>query len=221
MRNVGSKLVVAVAVVFLAGAGGAARAADPVLTADVGAGDAFTIVLADASSSPVKHLDPGTYSLVVHDHSSFHNFHLSGPGVDVTTDVDAVGDRTFTVTFVDGTYFFQCDQHAAQMKGQFTVGAVTAPPPAAPPTPAKLAASIGPGKRFTFTGAAGVTVGAVVVTVKDRSATDGFRLSGLGVSKATGVKFRGTATWKLTLRAGTYRVGSLKNPKLRRTFTVS
>src|SRR5256885_10936328 len=38
-------------------------------------------------------------------------------------------DQTFTVTFVDGTYFFQCDPHSNQMRGQFTVGSVTTPPP--------------------------------------------------------------------------------------------
>ena len=106
MPVVGSKLAVVVAVVFLAGAGGGPRAGGTGGTAGLGAGDAFTIVLADAGGSPVKHLDPGAYSLVVHDHSSFHNFHLSGPGVDVTTDVDAIGDRTFTVTFVGSALRF-------------------------------------------------------------------------------------------------------------------
>ena len=221
MRDVRSKLLVtAVAVVAMLGAGGAAHAADPVLTADVGLSDAFTISLADASGAPVKHLDVGTYTLVIHDHSSFHNFHLSGPGVDVTTDVDGIGDKTFTVSFTDGTYFFQCDPHSAQMKGSFTVGAVTAPPPT-PPAPGKLAGSISPANQFSLSRPAALAAGAVVVTVKDRSTTDGFRLAGPGVSKSTGAKFRGTVTWKLTLKAGTYRFGSLKNAKRSRAFTVS
>jgi hypothetical protein len=214
------KLVVMVIAVVLLGAGGAARAADPVLTADVGEGDGYSIGLADGSGSAVKHLDPGTYTLLVHDHSSFHNFHLSGPGVDVTTQTGAVGDKTFTVTFADGTYSFQCDPHSAEMRGSFTVGAGTTPP-AAPSSPGKLVGSIGPGSRLSLDATNGLTAGAFVVTVKDRSATDGFRLSGPGVSKATGARFRGIATWKITLKSGTYRFGSVKNPKLRRAFSVS
>jgi plastocyanin len=208
----------AVAVAFL-GAGSAARAADPVLTADVGIDDSFAIGITDPGGAPVKHLDPGTYTLLIHDHSSFHNFHFSGPGVDVASDVDFVGDRTFTVTLTDGTYFFQCDPHAGQMRGKFTVGAVTEPAPAAPPT--RLTAGLGPGKAFSLRPAAGLSAGKAIVTVNDRSAADGFRLGGPGVSKSTGVKFRGKVTWTVTLRAGTYTFGSSRNAKLRRSFTVS
>ena len=39
--------------------------------------------------------------------------------------------------------------------------------------------------------------------MRDRSATRGVRLSGAGVSRSTGVKFVGTATWKVTLTKGT------------------
>jgi hypothetical protein len=220
MPGVGCKLLVTVVAVALLGAGGA-RAADPVLTADVGQGDGFTIGVVDASGSPVTHLDPGTYTLVVHDHSSFHDFHLSGQGVDVTTDVDGIGDRTFTVTFVDGKYFFQCDPHSAQMKGSFTVGVVTETPPAPAPAPTKLSASLAASGAATLKPASGLTAGKYRITVSDRSAKDGFRLTGPGVSRATGVKFRGVATWTVTLNAGKYAYGSVKSAKLRRAFTVS
>jgi hypothetical protein len=220
MPGVGCKLLVTVVAVALLGAGGA-RAADPVLTADVGQGDGFTIGVVDASGSPVTHLDPGTYTLVVHDHSSFHDFHLSGPGVDVTTDVDGIGDRTFTVTFVDGKYFFQCDPHSAQMKGSFTVGTVTETPPAPAPPPTKLSASLAASGAATLKPASGLSAGKYRITVSDRSAKDGFRLTGPGVSRATGLKFRGVAAWTLTLNAGKYAYGSVKSAKLRRAFTVS
>jgi hypothetical protein len=59
------------------------------------------------------------------------------------------------------------------------------------------------------------------VTVTDRTATDGFRLAGPGVAKTTGVKLRGSATWKVTLQAGRYSFGSSRRPKLRRIFTIS
>ena len=211
---------------LLAGSAGATRADNPVLTGDVGAGDAFSISLKDASGAAVTHLDAGTYTLVIHDHSSFHNFDFSGPGVAVTTDVEAIGDKTFTVTLTDGTYFFQCDPHSAQMRGSFTVGAVTttttpAPPPPPAPAAAKKASASIAGSASSFRPSSGLSAGTFTVAVDDRSATDGFRLSGPGVSKATGAAFRGKVTWKVKLAKGRYSYGSALHPKLRHTFTVS
>ena len=220
-RGMVVRLLLAVVAVSLLGVG-TARADNPVLTGDVGAGDSFTITLNDSAGNKVSHLDAGTYTLNLHDHSAFHNFHFSGPGVDVTTSVDAVEDKTFTVTLTDGTYFFDCDPHSSQMKGSFTVGTVSTPPPPAPaPAAAKLAGSIGAGSKATLKPLAGLGAGKAVVTVKDTSASDGFRLAGPGVSKATGKAFRGTVKWTVALRAGRYSYGSVRNPKLRRTFTIS
>src|SRR5947208_11282424 len=95
-------LAAAVAALALPAAG---SADNPVLTGDVGLNDAFVITLVDAAGASVKHLDPGAYTLVVHDHSDLHNFHLFGPGTSATvasTEVDFKGDRTFTITLVDG-----------------------------------------------------------------------------------------------------------------------
>jgi hypothetical protein len=204
---------------------GAANAADPVLTGDVGAGDSFAITLKDSSGSPVTHLAVGTYTLVAHDRSDFHNFRLSGPGVDVATPIEGKGDSTFTVSLVDGTYFFICDAHPAQMKGKFTVGTATdttpTPPAPAPAPRTKLTGAIGPGASISLRPAAGLAAGKFAITVNDRSATDGFRLSGPGVTKATGAKFRGTVTWNVALQAGRYTFGSALRAKLRRAFTVS
>ena len=70
----------------------------------------------------VQTLEAGTYTLNVEDQSEMHNFHLIGPGVDEeVTDVPFVGERSVTVTLQAGTYTFQCDPHASQMKGTFTV----------------------------------------------------------------------------------------------------
>jgi hypothetical protein len=216
--------VVLGACALLVGSAGATRADNPVLTGDVGLGDAYTITLMDPSGALVKHLDPGTYTLVVHDHSTFHNFDFSGPGAAASTDVDFVGDKTFTVTLTDGTYFFQCDPHSAQMHGSFTVGAVAPPPPTPTPvastSPTKATASIS-GSASSFRPSSGLSAGSFSIIVSDRSATDGFRLSGPGVTKATTAKFRGTVTWKLELRAGTYSYGSARHPKLRHRFAVS
>ena len=82
-----------------------------------------------------SHLDPGVFSLTVDDRSDGHNFHLFGPGgVDVSTDVAAVGVKTFSVTLVDGTYAYLCDVHPVQMKSTFAVGTATSPPSTPPPT---------------------------------------------------------------------------------------
>jgi hypothetical protein len=81
----------------------------------------------------VTHLDAGTYEIEVHDNSTFHNFHLTGPGVDKATEVDTKGVETWLVTFTDGVYKFVCDPHASIMKGEFTVGSAQPPPPPPPP----------------------------------------------------------------------------------------
>ena len=220
------KLLVVSTLVALLSAAGSARADSGTLVGDVGQGDGFVISLTDSTGAKVTHLNTGTYTLVVHDHSSFHNFDLSGPGVSVATGVNTIGDQTFTVTLVDGTYFFQCDEHAAQMHGQFTVGTVTTPPPTTTPKPTPapataLAGSIGPGSKFGLSPSSGLSAGKFRIKVSDRSASDGFRLAGPGVTRSTGVKFKGSVTWAVTLKAGKYTFGSLRNPKLRRAFTIS
>jgi len=63
----------------------------------------------------------GSYELTVDDLSSAHNFHLTGPGVDVTTSVSGEGSDTFTVELVPGTYEFVCDPHASSMNGSLAV----------------------------------------------------------------------------------------------------
>ena len=89
-----------------------ALAATPVYTGVVGPG--FTITLA---KKPTK---AGKIKLVIRDKSNVHNFHLTGPGVNVKTSVSAIGTKTFTVTLKKGTYKFICDPHPF-MKGSFTV----------------------------------------------------------------------------------------------------
>lgn len=118
------RLLLATGVVLLASAGGAARADNVSLTGTVGPG--FNISLSGPSGT-VKDLDPGTYTLVIHDDSDIHDFHLFGPGnVDVASDIGNIETDTFTVTLVPGKYTFQCDAHPTSMKGTFTVGGATA-----------------------------------------------------------------------------------------------
>ena len=187
-----------------------------------------TIFLDDGSGMGTDHLDPGVFSLTVDDRSDGHNFHLFGPGgVDVATDVAAVGVKTFSVTLVDGRYTYLCDVHPVQMKRTFVVGTPppSTPPPANPPPPptgkpTRLVLTV-TSQAVTLRTAAGkavkaLTTGRAVIAVRDRSATRGVKLSGAGVSKATGVKFVGTATWNVLLKKGTLVYASdARKPVLR------
>ena len=54
--------------------------------------------------------------------SSSHNFHLIGKGLNKSTAVAFMGDKTWTITLKPGKVTYQCDPHAARgMKGSFKV----------------------------------------------------------------------------------------------------
>ena len=76
----------------------------------------------DISLDGTDGLTAGSYTLVVNDQSTAHNFHLTGPGVDVSTEVGEEGEKSFDIELQAGEYTFQCDPHASQMNGSFTVG---------------------------------------------------------------------------------------------------
>jgi hypothetical protein len=195
------------------------------LTGSVGPG--FVITLRDANGAGVTHLDPGTYALVIHDKSDLHNFHLSGPGVDVASDVTFIGDKTFTITITDATYNFQCDAHPTLMKGAFTAGKATPPPTTtttitsttpAPTPPRPLTLAVGPGRRMTAP--VRLPAGRYAITARDASAVDDLHLKGPGVDRKTGVAFRGKRLWTVTLKSGTYRVFSDAHRLLARKIIV-
>jgi plastocyanin len=83
-------------------------------------GPGFTISLTQSGKKVTK-LKAGTYTIVVSDKASIHNFHLSGPGVNKSTSVGGSGKSTWKVTLKKGKYHFQCDPHASFMNGSFTV----------------------------------------------------------------------------------------------------
>jgi plastocyanin len=99
------------------GASGAA-AAPPKLVASVS--DPLNISLTQGGKKVTK-LKAGTYTIIVQDKASDHNFRLTGPGVNKSTSVDGRGTTTWTVKLKKGTYKYVCDPHAAFMKGSFTV----------------------------------------------------------------------------------------------------
>jgi len=216
MRLPGLVTLAAAAAFVLAPAGAPSASANPQLLATVGPG--FTIRLTHPDGSVVTKVDPGTYDIVVRDLAEEHNFHLSGPGVDRFTEVEGIVNVTWTVTFMDGRYEFECDPHSSSMRGSFVSG--TPPPPAPAPTPAakKLVLTVGPAAAISLTNAAGKRVssakaGNYTVVVRDRSKVHNAHLVGKGVNRKSGLAATGTQTWKVKLSAGMLRFFSDRSPK--------
>jgi plastocyanin len=95
-----------------------AASAGTTLNGTVGPG--FSISLTQGGKK-VTSLKAGTYTIVVNDKASIHDFHLTGPGVNKTTSVSGTGTQTWKVTLKKGTYKFMCDPHASFMHGSFKV----------------------------------------------------------------------------------------------------
>jgi hypothetical protein len=184
--------------------------------------EAFRITLRDANGDPVTHVDPGTYTINVHDYATTHNFHLSGPGVDRATDIEGTTtSTTWVVDFGNGTYRFVCDAHPLTMRGAFTSGTGVAPP-----KPKLLNAKVGPGRTISLRTASGGKVkrlkaGPYRITVRDLTRADNFHLIGGGVNRKTGVKAKSTVVWTVTFRSGPIRYRSDAHKKLAGSFSVT
>jgi plastocyanin len=86
--------------------------------------------------------------------------------------------------------------------------AAIAPPAAGAAT--TLNATVGPGFTISLKGPRGAKVtqlkpGTYRVVVRDLSNIHNFHLTGPGVNKTTTVPGTGTATWRVTVRKGTYK----------------
>jgi plastocyanin len=183
----------------------------PLLVGTVGPG--FTIDLADANGKHVDELVAGRYTLLVHDLSDIHNFVLGSKRTGerlATTEVEFVGDMTFTITLTPGLYAYACSPHFQTMNGHLQVMGTPSPTPSSTPAPVtmvkKLAASVGATKLSLS--ARRATHGLYRLTVADRSRTRNFHLIGPGLNRRTGAAFTGTVTWTVRLARGTYRFGS-------------
>jgi plastocyanin len=171
------------------------------LVATVGPGNA--IAVRTPGGALVRQTPAGPYRITVRDRSRTHNFHLIGPGVNRRTTVPFVGTQTWDVTLQNGQlYRFNSTPQAAVVQGAFVAGT---------PRPAirRLVATVGPGATIALRTPNGQPVrttppGIYSITVRDLSAMHNFRLSGPGVAVATTVPYRGTATWLVQLRRGTY-----------------
>jgi hypothetical protein len=87
--------------------------AHPTLIGTVGKNDAYKIALTTSAGKLVKSLAAGTYTVVIHDDSSIHNYELDGPhGMSSTfTSVPFTGTKTFTLQLVAGSYKAFCAPH--------------------------------------------------------------------------------------------------------------
>jgi copper binding plastocyanin/azurin family protein len=194
--------------------------ANPILFATVGTNDGFDIDLADANAVHVSRLTPGTYDIVVRDRSRLHNFHLasnSDPTVDFRTELEFVGEATFTVTFRDETrYAYACEPHWQTMNGEFFVSSRPPPPPPPPPPPVLRAGVTRGGKPFVAKRR--VDAGRYRLVVQDSSRRANFHIRGIGVNRRTARRFTGTKRWTVELARGSYRFGA--DPRLTGTLTV-
>jgi len=118
-RTFRAALAVAVSGLALTATAPAAPAAKTV-QGTVGPG--FTIKLAFSGKKVTKLKKGVRYRFLIRDRSSFHNFHLVGPGLNrVLTTVDFTGTKTVVLRLKKGTYRFFCDPHSAIMHGSFRV----------------------------------------------------------------------------------------------------
>jgi plastocyanin len=202
---------------------GVAVAEGPTLAGSVGPG--YSISLRDAAGIPVTSLAAGPVTFDVDDKSEEHNFHLVGPGVDVSTAVEEVARRSLAATLADGTYRFFCDPHPTRMRGQFVVGTggssggsggtggtggtggSTSQPPTAP-VGATLVLTSGPGFTISLKTRAGKKVtrlrpGRYTILVRDRSGIHNAHILGAGVNRRTPVPGTATQTWRVVLKKGT------------------
>jgi plastocyanin len=90
----------------------------------------------------------------------------------------------------------------------------------------KLVASVSDPLNISLTqGGKKVTklkAGAYTITVQDKAGDHNFRLTGPGVDKTTSVSGKGTTTWKVTLKKGTYKyVCDPHASFMKGSFTVS
>ena len=114
-------LLTAVSVLALAAPTFAATQANT-LTGTVGPGfDIAMSTTATTGTPPPKTVKAGKYVITIHDRSSIHDFHLTGPGVNKVTSVPGTGTTKWTVTLKKGTYHFVCDPHRTIMHGVLKV----------------------------------------------------------------------------------------------------
>jgi plastocyanin len=123
--RIASAIVAAVALIMLAlaaSAMAASQATHPKLLGVVGKNDAFKITLTN-NGKAVKTVKAGTYTFVIQDDSTIHNYELDGPNGKSWgfTSVGFRGTKTITVKLAKGKYKAYCAPHESFMFQKFTV----------------------------------------------------------------------------------------------------
>ena len=124
-RSIAAAIVAAAALTVLALAASAmagSQATHPKLIGVVGKNDAFKITLTSKGKA-AKTLKAGTYTVVIQDDSTIHNYELDGPnGKSWTfTSVGFKGTKTITLKLAKGKYKAYCSPHESFMFQHFTV----------------------------------------------------------------------------------------------------
>jgi plastocyanin len=218
-RRTGVLGAASIVALMLAIVGFASSSQNPTLIGFVGTNDGFDIGLTDANGTPVTRVTPGTYTFLIRDRSRLHNFHFASNEdrtVDFRTELDFVGEQSFTVTLqADTRYAYACEPHWQTMNGELFSTGGTSPPPPPPrppaPRPKTLRAGVTAGGT-AFMAARSVRAGRYRVVVRDSSKRHNFHLAGPGVNRRTTAAFTGTTTWALRLKRGAYRFGSDPEP---------
>jgi len=218
-RRIGVLFGASVVALGLGIAGFASSSQSPTLIGFVGTNDGFDIGLTDANGTPITRIAPGTYTFLIRDRSHIHNFHFASNEdrtVDFRTELDFVGEQSFTVTLqADTRYAYACEPHWQVMNGELFTSAGSSPPPAPPPPPAPKPKTLRAGVTAggtAYVSARAVKAGRYRIVVRDASKRRNFHLAGPGVNRRTSRAFKGTATWSLRLRRGAYRFGSDPEP---------
>lgn len=123
LRTAAAPVALALVAAALALPGVATAASHPELIGTVGKNGAYSITLKDAKGKLVTTLKAGTYTFVIHDDASIHNYELDGPhGKSWTFTTPAfVGTKTKTLTLAPGKYKAYCAPHEPTMFQHFTV----------------------------------------------------------------------------------------------------
>ena len=105
---------------------GVARSAYPILIGKVGFHNAYVITLTFPNGHKVRSIPAGTYTLIVHDYSSIHNFALGSQTQNkrlLTTGIRWIGTKRYTLKLSPGNYAYACSAHPYTMSGTFVVTA--------------------------------------------------------------------------------------------------
>jgi hypothetical protein len=185
----------------------------------VGTNDGFDVDLADANAVHVSRLTPGTYDIVVRDRSRLHNFHLASngdPTVDFRTELDFVGEMTFTVTFRDETrYAYACEPALADDERRvhrLLAAASTSSPAASDPEGRSHT------RRQAVRREAQRRRGQLPARRAGQLAQGQLPHQGTRSEPPDGTPVTGTKRWTVELSSGRYRFGS--DPRLTGTLTV-